>query len=92
MLRVVKRKDVKDFEIRWPSPDEISNSSSLFQNNRQKGELLRGVFAVVAGGRIRYAEYEDANLQNAFYEGWTSSEEVTNLLVYIFLERLYTLL
>ena len=84
LLHVVKRKSRREFEIRWPSVEEMEASSSLLQSNRVYGPFLKGVFAVTDGGRMPCADYTDKNLQNAYYEGYTQNVEVTNLFVWNF--------
>ena len=51
LLRVVKRKHRKEFEVK-PTVPEMHASASLLQQNRTYGPLLRGVFAVTDGGRM----------------------------------------
>lgn len=70
--------------MEWPSVEEMKESTELLQQNREFGHLLKGVFAVVDGGRMPCADYEDPDMQNAYYEGYTCSVEVTNLFVYNF--------
>lgn len=81
LLRVVRKKRNTDFEIRWPTHDEMRVSSALLERNREYGPLLHGVFAVADGGRMPCATYTDEFLQNAYWEGFTQADEVTNLLV-----------
>ena len=84
LWRVVRKRSRKEFEIRWPSFEEIKLSAALLERNRDYGTLLRGVFAIVDGGRMPTANYTDSNLQNAYFEGFTQNEEVTNLFVFNF--------
>eukprot|EP00171_Calliarthron_tuberculosum_P023637 IDg23637t1 len=84
LTRVVRRPELRDFEIRWPTEEEMRSSSALLEHNRQYGHLLRGVFAVLDGGRMPCASYVDADLQNAYWEGFTQAVEVTNLFVWNF--------
>lgn len=84
LLQVVKKKDRQEFVVKWPSSDEMIQSNNLLKENRQNGRVLDGIFAVVDGGRIPCAEYTDKDLQNAYYEGYTQSVEVTNLFVWNF--------
>lgn len=66
-------------------------STALLENYRAFGGLLKGVFAAVDGGRLPCADYIDRNLQNAFYEGYKQSVEVTNLFVWsLFGEIIHT--
>ena len=88
LLRVVNKKRHKDFGIRWPNVDEMKLSAELLQRNRPHGHFLGGVFGVVDGGRMPCAHYVDSNLQNAFFEGFTQNEEITNLLVFNFFGEL----
>lgn len=84
LIRTVKKRDRKDFEVRWPSPEEMHASAELLRRNRGNGFLLNGVFAVVDGGRMPCADYINRDLQNAYYEGYTQKVEVTNLFVWNF--------
>ena len=84
LLRVLKRKSRTKFEVRWPTVEEMQSSSALLQTNPRLGPLLEGVFAVVDGARLPCADYTNADLQNAFYEGYTQSVEVTNSFVWNF--------
>ena len=84
LLHVVKRKSRKEFEIRWPTVEEMKASSALLERNRVYRPFLKGVFAVTDGGRMPCADYTDTNLQNAYFEGYTQNVEVTNLFVWNF--------
>ncbi|CDF40129.1 unnamed protein product [Chondrus crispus] len=86
LLRVVKRK--KEFEIRWPTHDDQKASAAPLENNRINEPLLQGVFAVTDGGRMACADFTNANLQNAYFEGYTQAVEVTNLFVFNFFREL----
>ena len=88
LLRVVNKRKHRDFEIRWPTVDEMKLSAELLWKSRPQWHLLRGVFGVVDGGRMPCAHYVDPELQNAFFEGFTQNEEVTNLLVFNFFGEL----
>ena len=66
LLRVVNKRKHRDFEIRWPTVDEMKLSAELLWKNRPQGHLLRGVFGVVDGSRMPCAHYVDPELQNAF--------------------------
>ena len=81
LLRVVKRKSRKEFEIRWPNVEEMRASASLLEHNRTYGHLLQGLFAITDIGRMPCADYTDVDLQNAYFEGFTQNVEVTNLFV-----------
>ena len=76
-----KTESRKESEIRWPTVEEMKASSALLERNRVYGSLLKGVFAVSDGGRMRCADYTDTNLHNAYFEGYTQNMEVTNLFV-----------
>eukprot|EP00172_Hildenbrandia_rubra_P003983 Plantae.Rhodophyta-Hildenbrandia_rubra.ctg7260.p1 GENE.Plantae.Rhodophyta-Hildenbrandia_rubra.ctg7260~~Plantae.Rhodophyta-Hildenbrandia_rubra.ctg7260.p1 ORF type:complete len:412 (+),score=29.57 Plantae.Rhodophyta-Hildenbrandia_rubra.ctg7260:277-1512(+) len=79
LWRLVKDHCSKGFEIRWPSPKEMELSAALLEKNRAHGGVLKGVLAVTGGGRMPCADYTDTGLQSAYYEGYTTSAEVTNL-------------
>lgn len=81
-------KVMHDARITWPTVEEMKESTQLLQENREFGHLLKGVFAVVDGGRMPCADYNDPDLQNAYYEGYTCSVEVTNLFVFNFMGEL----
>ena len=84
LLHVIKRKNKKEFEIRWPRVEEMKASSALLEQNRVHGLLLRGVFAITDGGRMPCADYTDLDLKNAYFEGFTQNVEDTNLFVWNF--------
>ena len=71
-------------EIRWPSVEEMKRSEQLLTKNRKYESLLKGVFGVTDGGRMPCAVFSDPNMQNAYFEGFTQSVEVTNLFVFNF--------
>lgn len=48
------------------------------------GRLMKGNFDVVNGDRLPCSDYDDADVQNAYYEGYTSNLVVTNLFVFNF--------
>jgi len=50
----------------------MRTSAALLESNRRYGPLLKGVFCVTNGGRMPCADYTDADLQNAFFEGYTT--------------------
>ena len=62
----------------------MRESADLLTQNRPNGALLSNIFAVVDGGRLPYADYVDTDIQNAYYEGYTMSVQVTNLFVFNF--------
>lgn len=84
LYRTLKRRDQRAFRVEWPDHNEMQESAQLLQDNRPNGALLRGVFGVIDGGRFPCADYVDNDVQNAFYEGYTCTVNVTNLLVYNF--------
>lgn len=46
------------------------------------GKLLKNIFSVMDGARMKCMDYADVDTQNEFHEGQTCSVEVTYLLVY----------
>eukprot|EP00171_Calliarthron_tuberculosum_P001333 IDg1333t1 len=50
LTRIVRRRANRDFEVRWPTAEEMQASAALLQQNRQHGSILHGVFAVMDGG------------------------------------------
>lgn len=56
----------------------------FIERNRENVHKLRGVFAVMDGGRMPFAGYSDPSLQNAYWEGLTQVDEVTNHFVWNF--------
>lgn len=84
LMRIVKNKRHDALSIKWPSHTEMKESSELLKLNRENGQYLNNVFGVVDGGRMPCADYTDVDMQNAYYEGYTTNVEVTNLLVYNF--------
>lgn len=85
-LEVINKvvKEIPEGKVKWPSVQEMQESNQLLMDTREHGHLLRGVFAVVDGGRMPCADYTDPNIQNAYYEGYTCCVEITNLFVYNF--------
>lgn len=82
MLQLLSDRDiVPEMELRWPTVSEMEESSRLFVDNRENGALLKSIFAAFDGGWFWCGEYVDANLQNAYYGGYTQVEEATNILV-----------
>eukprot|EP00172_Hildenbrandia_rubra_P002294 Plantae.Rhodophyta-Hildenbrandia_rubra.ctg30402.p1 GENE.Plantae.Rhodophyta-Hildenbrandia_rubra.ctg30402~~Plantae.Rhodophyta-Hildenbrandia_rubra.ctg30402.p1 ORF type:complete len:262 (+),score=16.55 Plantae.Rhodophyta-Hildenbrandia_rubra.ctg30402:507-1292(+) len=91
LWRVVKRKSNADFEIEWPTVDQMKESAGLIERNRRYGAALRGALAVAGGGRMPCAERGDESMQNAYHEGCAGSVEVTNLIVFDFFgERIHS--
>lgn len=84
LLRVLRDKTVPEFRVAWPTVAEMDASYKLLRCNRPNGCLLPDVFGVVDGGRMLCADYSDADLQNAYYEGYTGNVEVTNIFVFNF--------
>lgn len=84
LYQVVTDSNCEDFDIRWPTDEEQLESASLLESNRVHGRLLRGVFAIMDGGKMPCSEYLDTDLQNAFFEGYTEQVEVTILFVWNF--------
>lgn len=62
----------------------MEESSNLLQKNRKYGPLLRGFFGLTDGWRMRCIKYTYKVLQNAYWEGYTQSDEITNLFVWDF--------
>ena len=84
LANAVRCSSYTEFEIRWPSLTEMKASASILERNREYGKLMAGIFAVVDGARTPCADFTDADLQNAYWEGYTQSVEVTNLFVWNF--------
>lgn len=84
LLKALRKKNVESFRVKWSTPAEMISSHNLLRYNRQNGFLLPNVFAIMDGGRMLCADYQDEDLQNAYYEGYTGNVEVTNLLVFSF--------
>lgn len=81
LSRVVNRRAKPDFEIRWPTESEMMAFAGLLERNRQHEPLIRGVFAVMDGGRIPCVSYGVYDIQNAFWERFKQSHEVANLFI-----------
>lgn len=84
LLNTLRNKGVPQFCVSWPSVAEMDDSYQLLKKNRENVHLLPDVFCVIHGGRMPCADYEDKDLQNAFYEGYTGNLEVTNIFVFNF--------
>jgi len=85
LLKIVTKATNVDFEICWPTVAEMKASSDLLVRNRELGPLLSGCFGVLDGGRMPCANSGDADVQNAYWEGFTQAQEVTNLFAFNFL-------
>ena len=85
---VVRNPVNTDFPISWPRPQNMEESASLFRHNRDYGHLLSGIFGVLDGVRMPTATFVDVNLQNAYFEGFTQQDEVTNSLAFNFKEEI----
>lgn len=88
LLKTLRKKDVPEFRVKWPTSAEKITSSNLFRYNRQDGIFLPKLFAVMDGCRLLCADCESQDLQNAYYKGYTGNVEVTNLLVFNFYEEI----
>ena len=82
-LQVVRNATNDEFCIRWPSTEQVQNSASLLQN-RPNGHLLRGILAVLDGGRMPCVATSDPYIQNVYWEGYKKAHEVTSLFVWDF--------
>ena len=68
--------------MKWPDEDQMGHSASLLKKNRNHRGLLSGVLALMDGSPMPCSC--DPNIQNAYCEGFTQSDEVTNLFVWDF--------
>ncbi|KAI0558517.1 DDE endonuclease [Gracilaria domingensis] len=59
-------------------------SETVMKKSKEFGPPLKVVFGITDGGRFKCQNYGNEELQNAFYEGFTQQEEVTNLFVFNF--------
>jgi len=84
MKKVVTKTGAPDFEIRWPTVEEMRASAALLQRNRELGRLLKGVFSITDGARMPCAIHGDPFLENAYFEGYTQLHEATNVFVWNF--------
>jgi len=84
LKRVVTKRGASDFEVRWPTPDEMWSSSALLAQNRELGRLLKGVFAITDGARMPCSVQDEPLLENAYWEGFTQAHEATNVFVWNF--------
>jgi len=84
LKRVVMKPGSSDFEVRWPTLEEIRRSSALLTQNRELGRLLKGVFAITDGARMPCAVQDEPLLENAYWEGFTQAHEATYVFVWNF--------
>ena len=82
-MRVIRGNPHSALRIAWPTVPEMEESERLLRKH-PLGGLLPGVFAMMDGARFPCADYLDTDTQNAFYEGYVSSVEVTGILVFTF--------
>lgn len=61
LARNFKRLHHTDFEIRWPSPDEMKVSAGTLSANRRLGPLLDGIFTIMDGGRMPCGTYSETS-------------------------------
>lgn len=80
--RTLKRQEQPALRLQRPTLIQMKESAKLLEVNRPNCALLRGIFAVVDGGRFSCAEYVDADTHNTFYESYACTVDVTNLLFY----------
>lgn len=71
-------------KVSWPTSSEMKASSQILVNNRLNGRLMKGVFSLFYKGRIQCADYDDRDLKDGYYEGYTGNSKVTNHLVFSF--------
>ena len=62
LLRVVQKQTNTDFEVRWPTSEEMKQSAGLLELYHEYGHILRDAFTVADGARIPYAEYSHHGL------------------------------
>eukprot|EP00737_Agarophyton_chilense_P004626 gb/GEZJ01005981.1/.p1 GENE.gb/GEZJ01005981.1/~~gb/GEZJ01005981.1/.p1 ORF type:complete len:176 (+),score=10.95 gb/GEZJ01005981.1/:539-1066(+) len=74
----------RQIQNKWPTTEEMEESSDIFQNSRPHLFALRGVFAVSNGARLLCADFVHPETQNAFYNAMSQNVEATNLLVWNF--------
>ena len=84
LLSVVRDQKNTQFAIAWPKYSEMVQSAALLQQDRQNGRTLGGVFGIMGGERMPCGTYTDPYVQNAYWEGFTQADEVTNLFVWNF--------
>lgn len=84
LFKVIKNKKDDKFNVKWPDEDGISEYNESLVHKIPNGRLLKGIFGVVDGVCLPCADSDDADLQNVYYEGYTSNVEVTNLFVFNF--------
>ncbi len=66
LLRAMKNSSKTSCRITLTNKDEIQDSQLLLRQNTVHGRLLRGIFGVVDGGRMRCASYTEPNLYRFF--------------------------
>ena len=57
---------------------------ALLQTNLVNGTLLPGLFGIMDAWRMTYAEKVDAEMQNAYFDGYNYKLEITNIFVWNF--------
>lgn len=63
IAQVCQLRKLDDLRVRWPSPERMEKSTKLLGSNRPSGELILGVFLVMDGARVLWAEYVNTDLQ-----------------------------
>jgi hypothetical protein len=78
LLKVLQQ--MPDAKIIWPSLDEKFNHyNSLIT---QRHPRLLGAFASIDGLSLLVQESQDQDIENATYNGWTSTHNINSVLVY----------
>lgn len=80
MVKIIELNLNSDLRVQWPTPAEMAKSAGFLKEIRPNDPILSNIFGVLEGGRLPCADYVNADVQNAYYEGYTTSVEVTNLL------------
>lgn len=59
-------------------------SCDNLMRNSPSGSLMNGIVEVVDGGRLPWPIYDDTDMRNLYYEGYTCIAKVTDLFVFNF--------
>lgn len=59
--------------------NKVDHCSDLLLIYVERDTQLKEIFAVVDGEHLRSGDFAGEDVQNAFYQGWASSEKTTYL-------------
>lgn len=83
-LKVLQDKANEHYNVKWPDEAGMKASSDNLVHNRPNRRLMKGFFAVVQGGWLPCADYNEANMKNTYYEVYTRNVEEAKIFAFCF--------